>query len=253
MYNNSRMVGRYYEQFPIDISKGLSNYSLTLLEQALEFISRPDGSSPYFLYFAPDSTHGPTYASAKFRRRSARDSSYGDAVMELDWSVGQILELLRSKAGEAARRDTLVVFTSDNGAALVSRDRAGSNGPLLCGKQTTFEGGMRTPTVAWWASGRARGISQLAATHLDLLPSLAELAGAELPASLELDGQSLASVLRGGRQPAVERPVFFYRGNTLYAVRLEQYKVENLPLPPTSSQSELVRLISGPGPLQWRS
>ena len=53
--------------------------------------------SPYFLYFAPDSTHGPTYASQKFRGRSARASSYGDAVMELDWSVGQMLELIRSK------------------------------------------------------------------------------------------------------------------------------------------------------------
>ena len=53
--------------------------------------------SPYFLYFAPDSTHGPTYSSQKFRGRSARDSSYGDAVMELDWSVGQILEVIRSK------------------------------------------------------------------------------------------------------------------------------------------------------------
>ena len=69
----------------------------SLSEQALEFISRPDRSSPYFLYFAPDSTHGPTYASWKFNQRSARDNSYGDAVMELDWSVGQILDLVRSK------------------------------------------------------------------------------------------------------------------------------------------------------------
>ena len=67
-------------------------------EQALEFISRPDQGSPYFLYFAPDSTHGPTYSSVKFRRRSSRDNSYGDAVMETDWSVGQILDLVRRKA-----------------------------------------------------------------------------------------------------------------------------------------------------------
>ena len=71
--------------------------SPSLSEQALEFISRPDRRSPYFLYFAPDSTHGPTYASWKFSQRSARDNSYGDAVMELDWSVGQILEVIRSK------------------------------------------------------------------------------------------------------------------------------------------------------------
>ena len=83
-------------------------------EQALEFISRPDGSSPYFLYFAPDSTHGPTYASAKFRRRSVRDSSYGDAVMELDWSVGQILELLRRKARQELTLSVRSVSWSSN-------------------------------------------------------------------------------------------------------------------------------------------
>ena len=71
--------------------------SPSLSEQALEFISRSDRRSPYFLYFAPDSTHGPTYASWKFSQRSARDNSYGDAVMELDWSVGQILDFIRSK------------------------------------------------------------------------------------------------------------------------------------------------------------
>ena len=69
----------------------------SLSEQALEFISRPDHGSPYFLYFAPDSTHGPTYSSGKFRRRSRRDNSFGDAVMETDWSVGQILQLVRRK------------------------------------------------------------------------------------------------------------------------------------------------------------
>ena len=109
----------------------------------------------------------------------------------------------------------------------VPQERAGSNGPLLCGKQTTFEGGMRTPTVAWWSSGRARGVSQVVGTHMDLLPTLAELAGAELPKSLVLDGRSLAGLLVGGREADTARPVYFYRGNILYAVRWEQYKVRH--------------------------
>ena len=69
----------------------------TLSEESLEFISREDSSSPYFLYLAPDSTHGPTYASRKFSGRSGRASSYGDAVMELDWSVGQLLDYIRRR------------------------------------------------------------------------------------------------------------------------------------------------------------
>ena len=100
---------------------------------------------------------------------------------------------------------------------------------------------MRTPTLAWWSSGRARGVSHQVGTHLDLLPSLAELAEAELPASLQLDGLSLAALLRGRLDLRLERPVFFYRGNTLYAARWEQYKVENLlpPSPPPLSSLHL--------------
>ena len=122
-------------------------------------------------------------------------------------------------------RDTLVIFTSDNGAALVSRQKAGSNGPLLCGKQTTFEGGMRTPTIAWWASRRVTGVSHHIGSHMDFLPTFAELAGTELPSSLVLDGHSLTTTLLSLTQPTRNHPVFFYRGNILYAVRWEQYKV----------------------------
>ena len=128
-----------------------------------------------------------------------------------------------------------MIFTSDNGAALVSKERAGSNGPLLCGKQTTFEGGMRTPLVAWWSSGRARGVSQLVGSHMDLLPTLADLAGAEVPSSLVLDGRSLSSVLLGGREEESAWPVYFYRGNLLYAVRWDQYKVTTTHLSPNTN------------------
>ena len=86
---------------------------------------------------------------------------------------------------------------------------------------------MRTPLVAWWSSGRARGVSQVVGSHMDLLPSLAELAGASLPASLVLDGGSLSEVLLGRRRDSPGRPVYFYRGNILYAVRWEQYKVRH--------------------------
>jgi len=97
VYNNEKMVGRYYEQFPIDTKNGQSNFTLILLKHVLEFIGRDDSQSPYFLYFAPDSTHGPAYASSKFLGKSVRGTAYGDAVMELDWAVGQILKHVRAR------------------------------------------------------------------------------------------------------------------------------------------------------------
>ena len=97
-------------------------------------------------------------------------------------------------------------------------------------------------------------MSHQVATQMDLLPSLAELAGAQIPPSLVLDGRSLAEVLRGRRRESSDQAVYFYRGNTLYALRWEQYKVESRePPPPRPTQSELSRLISGPGQLQWRN
>ena len=76
--------------------------SRILSEESLEFISRDDSISPYFLYFAPDSTHGPTYASKKFSGRSARGSAFGDAVMEIDWSVGQMLDYIKKRKRQGA-------------------------------------------------------------------------------------------------------------------------------------------------------
>ena len=147
-------------------------------------------------------------------------------------------------------RDTLVIFTSDNGADLNARERGGSSGPLLCGKQSTFEGGegvgregpgMRTPTIAWWRHRRpARQVVTTAATHMDLLPTLAEVAGAALPAGLQLDGGSIAALLEGREGP--HRPVYYYRGNLLYAVRLDQHKVQ-----PPRAPGLTWHLAVGPG------
>ena len=115
---------------------------------------------------------------------------------------------------------------------------SGSNGPLMCGKQTTFEGGMRTPTIAWWSRGfrdtshdgqRPEGrVSQYVGTQMDFLPTFADLAGARLPPPLILDGQSMAPVLLGQDDSNTGHPVYFYRGNLLYAVRWKQYKVTDV-------------------------
>uniref|UniRef100_A0A8C5CVE2 Galactosamine (N-acetyl)-6-sulfatase n=1 Tax=Gadus morhua TaxID=8049 RepID=A0A8C5CVE2_GADMO len=157
VYNNSEMVGRYYEEFQINRKTGESNLTQLYLQEALGFIHQQSLSSkPFFLYWAPDSTHSPVYASQRFLGRSSR-GRYGDAVMEIDDSVGQILSWLSTLGIE---QNTFVFFTSDNGAAVMSGpNESGSNGPFLCGKETTFEGGMREPAVAWWPGHIPGGIN----------------------------------------------------------------------------------------------
>ncbi|NWW13013.1 GALNS sulfatase, partial [Oreocharis arfaki] len=148
LYRDWEMIGRYYEDFKIDLKTGEANLTQLYLQEALDFISKQQASQqPFFLYWAIDATHAPVYASKQFLGTSQR-GLYGDAVREIDDSVGKILHHLQQLG---ISENTFVFFTSDNGAALISAPKqGGSNGPFLCGKQTTFEGGMREPAIAWW-------------------------------------------------------------------------------------------------------
>lgn len=226
VYNNSEMVGRYYEEFVIDKKTGESNLTQIYLKEALDFIDhQANNEQPFFLYWAPDATHAPVYASKRFLGKSQR-GRYGDAVMELDNSVGQILAQLISLGIE---KNTFVFFTSDNGAALVSApNQGGSNGPFLCGKQTTFEGGMREPAIAWWPGHIKAGMVNFQlANVMDLFTTSVALAGIIPPGDRTLDGLDLTPVLlknSPGPRTLQNRPIFYYRGNELMAVRLGQYK-----------------------------
>ncbi|XP_054918108.1 N-acetylgalactosamine-6-sulfatase-like isoform X3 [Dermacentor andersoni] len=227
-FRNDYMIGRYYEDLAINLTTLTSNLTQLYIKEAVQFIEKQAAlRQPFFLYWAPDATHAPVYSSEEFRGRSQR-GPYGDAVMELDHGVGVILDALRRTG---AVNNTFVFFTSDNGAALVSKTQGGSNGPFLCGKQTTFEGGLREPAIAWWPGTIPAGkqVSGVAATVLDLLPTLCELAGVALPPSLVLDGSSLTHLLLAessldGTHFQPNRPVFYYRGNELMAVRNGLYK-----------------------------
>jgi len=218
VYRDEDMIGRYYEDFLI--KNGESNLTQIFIQEAKEFISaQASKDQPFFLYWAVDATHGPVYASKPFLGTSQR-GLYGDAVRELDSGVGQILSTLRSLGIE---NDTLVFFSSDNGAATYAKTRGGSNGPFLCGKQTTFEGGSREPTIAWWPGQIRPGqVSKQTGSLMDLFSTFLDLAGLASPTDRVIDGISLRDALLHGKN--VERPIFYYRGNLLYAVRLGQYK-----------------------------
>jgi arylsulfatase A-like enzyme len=189
--------------------------------RAVAFIEANRGR-PFFVYLAHNMPHVPIFASARFRGRSGQ-GLYGDVVEEIDDSVGQVLAALRRLAID---RDTLVLFASDNGPWLSYGDHAGSAGPLREGKGTAFEGGVRVPFVARWP-GRipAKTVVTEPAMTIDLLPTLARLAGAALP-ERPIDGLDISTLLLG--EPGARSPheaLRFYYGTELRAVRAGRYKL----------------------------
>lgn len=150
--------------------------------RALDFIER-NRARPFFLYFAQAMPHKPLAASEDFYRKSGA-GLYGDAVAELDWSVGQVLEKLRSTGLE---KSTLVMFTSDNGAWF-----GGSTGGLRGMKGSSFEGGYRVPCLAWWPGTIPAGhVSQQPALTMDLFATALKAARAELPKDSIIDGRDI--------------------------------------------------------------
>lgn len=188
-------------------------------EHAVKFI-REHRDQPFFLYLPYTFPHVPLFASEKFKGRS-RHGLYGDVIEEIDGSVGRILEELRYLNLD---KKTFVFFTSDNGPWLIKETHGGTSGLLHAGKGTTFEGGMRVPGIAWWpgtipADTTARDL----ACTMDLYTTAIRLAGGQLPEDRIVDGVDLSGVLREAG-PSPRENLFYYRGSTLYAVRVGPWK-----------------------------
>ena len=187
--------------------------------EAVDFI-REQKDNPFFLYLAHSLPHVPLFRSDSFAGKS-RAGLYGDVIEEIDWSVGQVLQQLRDLQ---LADQTMVVFTSDNGPWLTFYEQGGSAGPLRNGKGTTFEGGMRVPTLFWMPGTiPARVVSAELGSTLDLLPTIASMSGTDLPEDLVLDGFDLSGTL-SQQQPSPRRSMFFYRDFRLMAIRHGRYK-----------------------------
>ena len=203
-------------------------------ERALQFIRAskdPSAGSgqdrPFFLYFPHTFPHIPLFASAKFTDTSRR-GLYGDVVEEMDWSVGRILDTLAELGIE---KNTLVMFTSDNGPWLIMKLRGGSAGLLRGGKGSTWEGGMREPFLAWWPGTiKPGGVSAELGSTMDIFSTCLELAGAAAPTDRVIDGVSLLPILQGTGKGKRET-MFFYRGTRLMAVRKGAYKMHFITQP----------------------
>ena len=189
-------------------------------ERAVQFIE-DNKERPFFLYVPHSMVHVPLYVSKKFKGKSKR-GLFGDVMMEVDWSVGQILDALRE---HDLQDNTLVIFTSDNGPWLSYGDHAGSAGPLREGKGTMFDGGCREPTVMWWPGTIPAGSQcNTPAMTIDLLPSIAELIGADLPQHT-IDGKSIVNLIKGTSEESPQEAYYFYYGRQLQAIRSGKWKL----------------------------
>ena len=190
-------------------------------EKAVDFITR-NRTKPFFLYVAHSMPHVPLFVSEKFKGKSEQ-GLYGDVIMEIDWSVGQILSAL--KKFDLAD-NTLVLFTSDNGPWLSYGNHAGSAHPLREGKGTTWEGGQRVPCIVRWPRRIPAGqVCHTPAMHIDLFPTIQSMVGGKEPPH-QIDGRDITALLTNpGKAKSPHEAYFFYRGDRLEAVRSEKWSL----------------------------
>ncbi|HUT88196.1 MAG TPA: sulfatase [Thermoguttaceae bacterium] len=190
-------------------------------ERAVGFIEK-NKDRPFLVYLPHSMVHVPLYVSDKFRGKTER-GLFGDVVAEIDWSVGQILDTLRKHKLD---KNTMVIFTADNGPWLSYGDHAGSASPLREGKGTMFDGGCREPTVMWWPGTIPAGtVCHEPAMTIDVLPTIAHLVGAKLP-DHTIDGKNIWPLVSG--EPGAKSPqeaYFFYYATQLQAVRMGKWKL----------------------------
>lgn len=188
------------------------------IDESLQFMRR-DRKSPFFLYLAHMYVHVPLFVPKQFLGTS-RNGAYGGAVACVDWAMGMI-EAELNRLG--IKDETLVIFTSDNGSR--AREEGGSNAPLRGTKAQTWEGGQRVPCIMRWPGQIAAGTTcEGIASSIDFFATLAELAGAPLPADTTLDSISLVETILNGK-PTKRNTFAYYRGPNLEAVRQGDWKL----------------------------
>ncbi len=205
----------------LDTLTDQSQLTTQLTQRAVSFIADKK-DQPFFLYVAHPQPHVPLYVSEKFKGKSAH-GLYGDVIMELDWSVGEILKALKDNGLE---EDTLVIFTSDNGPWLAYGNHAGSAAPLREGKGTAWEGGQREPFIVKYPRLiPPETVVEVPVMGIDMLPTVAALTGGKLPKH-PIDGKNVLDVLSGNSQESPQEAYFFYyRVNELFGVRYGDWKM----------------------------
>ena len=200
-------------QYPVLQTELTKDYT----QRAIDFIER-HRDSPFFLYLPHAMPHKPLAASEDFYTPETPDDLYSDAIRELDWSVGQILDKLRESALDDK---TLVFFTSDNGATY-----GGYNGGLRSSKGSNFDGGLRVPAIARWPGRIPPGrVSGAVLASIDIFPTIVAAAGGELPGDRTIDGRDILPLLAGRASESPHEAIFAMGAQELKMIRSSRWKL----------------------------
>ena len=221
--NGQLVVPLMRDEKVIELLTGEDQNRLTerYTDEAIKFIHE-NKDHPFFLYMPHTAVHVPIHPGDKFRDKS-KNGRYGDWVEEVDWSTGRVLDTLNELKLSA---NTLVIFSSDNGPWLVKGHDGGEAGPLRGGKGSTWEGGMREPTIAWWPGKIAPGtVCDAVAGNIDFMPTFVTLAGGTVPTDRIIDGRDFTPLLLGKTQESQREAHYYYHGYKLEAVRVGPWKM----------------------------
>tara|TARA_R110000744_G_scaffold71433_1_gene143969 strand:+ start:609 stop:2042 length:1434 start_codon:yes stop_codon:yes gene_type:complete len=212
LYDNEKVIDTLTDQ---------TNLTTLITQRSVDFIER-NKDNPFFLYVPHPQPHVPLYVSDKFKGKSNR-GLYGDVIMELDWSVG---EIIKSVEKNGLTENTIIIFTSDNGPWLAYGNHSGSAFPFREGKGTGWEGGQREPFIIKYPKEIEAGVTiDAPLMAIDIFPSLAEVTKSKLPDEV-IDGKSAWSLLTGKTNESPQKAYFFYyRVNELFGVRYGKWKL----------------------------
>ncbi|MGB3151746.1 MAG: sulfatase [Maribacter sp.] len=212
LYENETVIDTLIEQ---------SQLTTEITERSVDFIHR-NKNTPFFLYIPHPQPHVPLFVSDKFKGKSKR-GLYGDVIMEIDWSVGEIMKAVNQ---DGLEKNTMIIFTSDNGPWLSYGNHAGSALPLREGKGTAWEGGQREPFIVKYPDAIPAGKkinSPLMA--IDILPTIADATSSKLSKN-KIDGKTAWQLFKGETTKSPQEAYFFYyRVNELFGVRYGKWKL----------------------------
>lgn len=213
------MNGKYKDK-PVSTLQDQGSLTQIYTKKAIDFIRR-NSDNQFFLYLPHSMPHVPLGVSSEFDGVSSQ-GMYGDVISEIDWSVGEIMEALKE---EDIINNTIVIYTSDNGPWLNYGNHAGSAKPLREGKGTAWEGGCRVPAIISWPGmvTPGREINSMAST-IDLLPTIAEIVGAQLP-DHKIDGISIKNLLIEDLNNGPRDHFYYYYERQLCGVRKGNWKL----------------------------
>lgn len=211
-YDGNKIVGYNTDQ---------TQFTTDYTTRTVEFIKK-NKDKPFFIYLAHSMPHVPLAVSDKFKGKSEQ-GLFGDVMMEIDWSVGEVIKILRELKLE---ENTLIVLTSDNGPWANYGNHAGSAGGLREAKATTFDGGNRVPCIVYWKGKVKPGTTcNNLASNIDLFPTFAELSEAPLP-ERKIDGISILPLLKGEKDANPRKSfAYYFKRNDLEAVTNGLFKL----------------------------